>query len=89
MATNSLHGAIIKLVITLSYNPRGTCHYRFLSGKLKPAVTNPSQGWAVTSVVRVVADYGGTSSGEVCVTADKTLGTINVMNNKGGVRYPR
>ena len=67
MATNSSHGAI-KLVITLSYNPRGTCHCSFLSEKHKTAVTNPSQGRAVTSVVRVVADYMGTSSGEVCVT---------------------
>ena len=43
---------------------------RFLSEKHKPVETNPSYGVTVTSEVRAVADYGWSSSGEACVTAD-------------------
>ena len=37
----------------------------------------------MTSVMRAVTDYGGTSSGEVCVTTNKTFGRINVSNKLG------
>ena len=43
---------------------------RFLSEKRKPVDTNPSYGVTVTSEVRAGADYGWSSSGEACVTAD-------------------
>ena len=45
---------------------------RFLSEKHQPAVTNPSYGVTVASVVRAGADCGWTSSGEACVTSDRT-----------------
>ena len=44
---------------------------RFLSEKHQPAVTNPSYGVTVASVVRAGADCGWTRSGKVCVTADR------------------